>query len=431
MYKRLHRKLAFFCTLITGLILTAMSGICLIVSERGIRENGYNLFLNGLHTILSSLETQITVSYQWLAQMEQDGKYYIYLFDHGEPLLFQSIRDTPFREELLHTALDGFQQEYGVDFFKSPNSSKLTQHLESQLTGPDQVSYYVSAAQFPASRGSLSALICYSQKAQENQIRTQRFFFIAADLIAFALLGLFAWKFTKRQIQPLEENRKRQIQFIADASHELRSPLAVILSSLSALKKSSETDRERYQNAIEAEGRRMSRLINDMLTLASADNQTWSMRMERCEPETLLLTVYENFEQVARRKDLTFTVQIPEDSLPILFCDRERIVQILSALTDNAIAYTPRGGHIRLAAEKTGPAVEFQIIDDGPGVADEAKEHIFDRFYRLDSAHKEKEHFGLGLCIVQEIVRLHRGKVWVQDTKGGGATFCVRIPTIS
>ncbi|MCJ7835566.1 HAMP domain-containing histidine kinase [Cuneatibacter sp. NSJ-177] len=428
MYKRLHKKLTFFCTLITGLILATMSGICLVISEKGMKDSNYNLFLSSIQTIFSSVETQLTVSHQWLSQMEQDGICYIYLFDNGEPLLFQSIHRSEYRDQLLEAALTKARDEYGLDVQNPAGASKLTQHTEFELDSPEGPGYYVSAVRFSKSRGKLSALICYSQESQNRQIQSQRQLFVAVDLIALLFLGLFAWFFTKRQIQPLEENRKRQVQFIAAASHELRSPLAVILSSLSALKKSSGENRERYEAAIESEGRRMSRLIDDMLQLANADNQTWSMQMGRWEPETLLLTVYENFEQTAKQKSIAFGIHFPEDPLPAVFCDRERMIQILSALTDNAISYTPPGGKIRLAAACAGSFVEFQICDNGPGIPDDAKEHIFDRFYRVDSAHKDKEHFGLGLCIVQEIVRLHRGKIWVEDTEGGGATFRIRIP---
>ena len=96
-------------------------------------------------------------------------------------------------------------------------------------------------------------------------------------------------------------------------------------------------------------------------------------------------------------------------------------------LLENALSYTPQGGCVELSVEEKSGRCLISVQDNGPGVPDGEKLRIFDRFYRTDKSHQNKEHFGLGLCVAREIVDLHKGKLWVEDTPGGGATFCMLL----
>ena len=93
----------------------------------------------------------------------------------------------------------------------------------------------------------------------------------------------------------------------------------------------------------------------------------------------------------------------------------------------NRVSYTPAGGHVRLLLTCTGKNTLLSVEDDGPGIPDAEKEHIFERFYRAEKSRTEKGHFGLGLCIACEIVHAHHGKIFVKDTPGGGSTFTVSL----
>ena len=140
--------------------------------------------------------------------------------------------------------------------------------------------------------GSLQVMILSPLDTLNAQIRRQRFLFFALDILAVLALSFFAWHFTRRILKPLEENQKKQAQFIASASHELRTPLAVILSCASASQKADGTQRTHFLEAMQSEGMRMSKLIDDMLLLTSADNKGWSIKMSSVEPDTLLLHLY-------------------------------------------------------------------------------------------------------------------------------------------
>ncbi len=171
----------------------------------------------------------------------------------------------------------------------------------------------------------------------------------------------------------------------------------------------------------------MSRLIEDMLTLSSTDSLRMTLRRQPVELDTLLLSAYEKFLPLTREKGISLEIVLPDQWVQPCPCDKERMEQVLSILLDHALSYTPPGGSIRLSLQAASDKVTLRIADNGPGIPDSEKKAIFGRFYRCDKAHEDKSHFGLGLCIAWEIIQLHKGKLWAEDTPGGGATFVVVI----
>ena len=428
MLKRLHHKLTFFCTLVTGLILIAMSCICLYIAENGLIKSNYSSFLNDLNSMISYLETQSTISNQWISKME-NSKYIISISDNGIDLLFNDLKVEPQRQSVIEQAKALALNDYQFDLDNPVNNTLITQHVEFDMKALDGTEYYVSTLTFPKKYGNLSVVVLCSLASQETQILIQRLIFAGVDISALLLLGIFSWIFTKHQIRPVEESRKKQVEFIAAASHELRSPLAVILSNVSALKKSNMEEREQFQDSIESEGLRMSRLVDDMLSLANADNQSWSIHPTLLEPETLVLDVYENFERIAHKKGISLTVNLPDIPMSKINADKERMIQVLTILLDNALYHTPQGGRITLTAVQSYRQIEIHVSDTGPGIPDPLKEKIFERFYRQDTSRTDREHFGLGLCIAREITSLHHGRLTVMDNPFGGADFILSLPT--
>lgn len=357
--------------------------------------------------------------------MEGSGKYLIHISDNGVPFLFNE-RETEEEKLLFQEAWEtwesssveiaptAFSEIYHTEFLFSPKGSR----------GKD---YYACAAVAEKNSGSLQVMILSPLDTLNAQIRRQRFLFFALDILAVLALSFFAWHFTRRILKPLEENQKKQAQFIASASHELRTPLAVILSCASASQKADGTQRTHFLEAMQSEGMRMSKLIDDMLLLTSADNKGWSIKMSSVEPDTLLLNLYEAFQPIAAEKNIALSITLPEENTPTLTGDKERITQVLSILLHNALSYTPAGGSVRLILTCHGKNILFSVEDNGPGIPDTEKERIFERFYRSDKSRSKKGHFGLGLCIAAEIIHAHRGKISVKDTPGGGSTFIVAL----
>jgi signal transduction histidine kinase len=229
-------------------------------------------------------------------------------------------------------------------------------------------------------------------------------------------------------LEPLKKSRQQQTEFIASASHELRTPVTVIQSSLSALGKANEEEAPRFYNSIESECVRMSRLISDLLSLASTDSFTISTQLKKIEIDTLLLDVTEKFDLLAKEKGMRISLKLPPGKVPQIKGDALRLTQVFAILLDNAISYSGENGQIQLSLELLKSRVKIQVADNGPGISDEQKDKIWERFYRGDPSRKSEGHFGLGLAIAKEIVGLHKGKISVNDNPGGGSVFMVSLP---
>lgn len=185
---------------------------------------------------------------------------------------------------------------------------------------------------------------------------------------------------------------------------------------------------------MEKESARMARLIEDMLTLASADSHSFSIRKETAELDTLLLDSFEAFESMARQQGILLRIQLPEDPLPACVCDGQRIAQVIAILLNNALSYHRKADSpsderwVCLSLNHADGWFLLTVADNGPGIPDGEKKRIFERFYRTDPSRGKKEHFGLGLCIAKEITDAHGGYLQVKDTAGGGSTFLLKLP---
>ncbi len=424
MFQKVRIRLTLLCAGITIFILLIMSCGWLYVSEKSLRDNSFISFQNDMNTLVGNLEQQPVISGGWLKNMEDNGKYLIWLLDNGVPFLHN--RQNQSAQALYEEAWIFCEPKLAAaDSSGSVSAAHTEFTFRSPSTGAD---YYVCGASLSRGQGELQALILAPLTSLEAQIGRQRLLFLSLDLAGAAALLLFSWFFTKRLLLPREESQRQQARFVASASHELRTPLSVMLSCISASRKGRPEERQHFLEAAESEGKRMSRLIEDMLLLSKADTQSWSIRPEPAQIDTLLLDTYESFLPLAKERQIRLSIRLPEDLLPPCFCDPERIRQVLAVLLDNALCYTPSGGRVDLSLSFSQNLFSFSVADNGPGIPDEEKTHIFERFYRSDPSRSDREHFGLGLCIASEIVKAHRGRLAVSDTPGGGSTFTIQLP---
>ena len=188
--------------------------------------------------------------------------------------------------------------------------------------------------------------------------------------------------------------------------------------------------RSQFSDMIHREGNRMSRLIGDMLTLASSDSKAWQLQKQKVELDMLLLEVYETHDPLMKEKGLDLTLSLYEQDIPAMQLDKDRITQVLSILLDNARNHTPVPGKIELELAVHRNRVQIRVSDTGPGVTDSERKRIFERFYRSEKSRSQRGHFGLGLSIAAEIVKKHNGRIWVQDAPTGGAEFVVELPVL-
>lgn len=403
-----------------------MSLICLSFSEAESRESHLAEFQRNVNILINHFENQTIISHSWLSQINTDTHFSIDIQDNGYQLLFESLNPTSMDQKLFAFARQVARKDYNLLEETISSNSVLTIHAEFELVYQKK-NYYASVAFIPKNGGVLNIVMLHSLKDLQYNFFLRCLLFASADIMGILLLGIFFWIFTWRMIQPLIINRQKQIEFIASASHELRSPLTVILSCLSAMKHASKEETEHFSNMITLEGKRMSRLIDDMLTLSRTDSSHFTIHKTAVELDTLLLSTYEKFEPLAHKKCISLKITLPERLVPPCFCDKERIEQVLTILLDNALSYTPSGGKVCLSLQATSDKIIIRVADNGIGIPNSEKEAIFDRFYRCDKSHKDKSHFGLGLCIAQEIIHMHKGKIKVEDNSEGGTCFVIYL----
>jgi len=438
-FKTAHRRLTFLCASITAAILCLFSFLYLYLAEKTIQNNQHNAFLQDMMNFTSSLKQQSVITQAYLNGIEQSNGYQIYLWDQEISFLFNSIQSHTLSQEELDllwfylpsgSNAAGDVSREATDTLTSAGRCTLLSEGENwsilKFRADDAQEYRIyltrlTIGQLSASQLSevqspgITLFVAASYQEMKEQLFRQRMYFLLLDIAGVLLLTWFAGFFTKRMLLPLRESHERQIRFIADASHELRTPLAVIRACLSARPPA-------YEQTIDRECAHMGRLIEDMLTLSRLDQGMHMMEWKDVDLDTLLLTVYEQMEILAARKGIHLNLKLPEESLPHISGDFSKLEQLITILLQNALSYTPEGGRVMLEA-RFSSTVQIYVTDNGPGISDIDKAHIFERFYRAERSHTDRTHFGLGLCIAQEIAHAHGGNITVTDTEGGGATF--------
>jgi len=231
----------------------------------------------------------------------------------------------------------------------------------------------------------------------------------------------------QKQITLEREAEARTRRFLADASHELRTPMAALLGHVEVLRRGASrnpADLERSLSATHTAGRRMSKLLRDMLEIARVDQPEFSLREDRIEVSELLA--------FASRSAATSTgnhlVRIDQIAAPLFVVgDRDALERVIVNLLDNAARYSPSGTPICVCvATSANGWLELSVIDEGPGIPVQEHERIFERLHRGDNA-RGTEGTGLGLSISRALARRHGGDVLVRSVPGQGSTFVLRL----
>lgn len=243
--------------------------------------------------------------------------------------------------------------------------------------------------------------------------------------IACLLLSLGAWLLIRRMVKPVEEAFAKQQQFVWDASHELKTPLAVISANADLL--DSEIGENEYLGYIRSEVKRTDELVKNLLTLARMDRGTAECRMEETDFSDAVLSVLLPFESTVFEAGKQMESEIQEQVR--VMGNAALLQQLTVILLSNALKYSNPGGTITVALKKKGRGAELRVRNTGEGIAPADLERIFDRFYRTDaSRNSETGGEGLGLAIARSITEIHHGKIEAESRVGEYAEFIVTIP---
>jgi two-component system, OmpR family, sensor kinase len=227
----------------------------------------------------------------------------------------------------------------------------------------------------------------------------------------------------------LDQSFESMRRFVADASHELRTPISVIRGEADVALSQNRTPAE-YRESLAIildESRRLSRLVDDLLNLARADAGHMKLQMREFYFNDLLAECCRSVQALAGARSIQLECRCPED-VPFQG-DEELLRRLVVNLLDNAIRYTPRAGSVIASLNAQGSELRIQVSDTGSGIPPETAVHVFERFYRGDAARSRHDGgFGLGLAIVKWIAESHKGEVDLSSRPGHGSTFTVTLP---
>jgi signal transduction histidine kinase len=226
----------------------------------------------------------------------------------------------------------------------------------------------------------------------------------------------------------LQDSYEIQNRFVSDASHELRTPIAVIQGYANLLDRWGKEDKavlDESVTAIKSEAENMKNLIEQLLFLARSDKNTQKIEMSEFQVQEIIDEVIKETKMI----DSTHNIINEKNEQLKIVADKNLLKQALRIFIDNSIKYTPEGGNIKLNSYSKGRSLVIEIDDTGIGISKEDLPHIFDRFYRADKSRtKESGGTGLGLSIAKWIILKHKGSVEVQSRPHYGTKICLRIP---
>lgn len=259
---------------------------------------------------------------------------------------------------------------------------------------------------------------------------TTLFKLLCVAVLLFALACYFGYWLAGRNIQPISEMYGRQMQFTADASHEMRTPLAVMALATQGLVEDEESHYSPFAKEslamLQNETKRMSKLTENLMALARSDEGI-APKLQQVDLSKLCQQVASQLALLAKEKGITLQSRIDEHLQ--LWGDEAALHRVLVIILDNALKYSPADTTINFNASKSKQGLLIAVQDQGCGISDEDKEKVFDRFYRVDKARSRSQGgLGLGLSLAWEIVHQHRGEIKILDNKPCGTIMQVLLP---
>ncbi|HZY99979.1 MAG TPA: HAMP domain-containing sensor histidine kinase [Candidatus Baltobacteraceae bacterium] len=339
------------------------------------------------------------------------------------------FNDGTFAVDRRHIAMSGLLAEtQGLRWFDADGRLVKSQGLVPNPMMAGEFHTYAMPIVDPATRkrvGTVAASFWTGDKRDE-------FAYLDLGLVVGAVLalagsGLVGWAFSRWAAKLVEESVRKLREFTADASHELRSPIAAISANAGAALRDPQRDPVRDLRRFEAiadGAAQITRLTGDLLILAAVDRPL-DRDVFAIDLRDALQKAAEEYRPQFEAAGLHFSVKTP--AIPVYYGSPDQIDRIVANLLENAARYTPEGGTVCLEAEQSGPNIHIAVHDTGVGIRTEDLDRVFDRFWRADPS-RVSNGTGLGLSIVRALARRHGGDVKAISTYGAGSTFVVVLP---
>ena len=271
--------------------------------------------------------------------------------------------------------------------------------------------------------GNTVYIFVNNKEALQN---SKQFFIVSIFifLLSVIVFTIISYYLSRWMIKPSEKAIKNQKIFVANISHDLKTPITIIRANADLIE--NEVKNKKSIKYIQQETEKLNHLVNEMLTLTRIDNTISKENFKNFNFGDSLFDVVLPFESIAYEKGIKFNINIDESTN--YFGNETNIQKLAEILIDNAMSYTSKGGIVDVDAYESSKAVTLSVTNTGEPISDEKKEEIFDRFYRESKSRESTgNHYGLGLSIASTIVKKHNGKISV-ESKNGKNTFTVTLP---
>lgn len=424
MFNRSRRRIAYWFALSMGSILMAFAGV---VYYREVQDQ------------LQAFDEDLYRKGKAIAAQESYRLYRSHWSAAPDDVLVSGSNTLLLDSELVYARWYNSKGQL-VKFVGTPAPKQLTvvrgfqtikTDSNARATPPEK---WLRQATLQVLRGN--ELIGYLQVATSvtpirERLAHRRLFLTLGVPVTLGLVGLTGWFLGGLAMQPIRRSYEQLQRFTADASHELRAPLAAVLSNAQVGLLTSVDDgaamRHRLENIVKIT-KSMSTLISNLLFLARHDGLLAPEVLKKIDLVSLLQPLVDEYTAQAAQQSLSFISDLPSDPVS-LGADPELLQQAVRNLLDNAFKYTPSGGTVHLRLFTQPRRAIIQVEDDGIGIPAADLPKIFDRFYRVDTARaRQTGGFGLGLAIAQQIVEAHGGRITAKSLEGQGATFQIELP---
>ena len=271
--------------------------------------------------------------------------------------------------------------------------------------------------------GNTVYIFVNNKEALQN---SKQFFIVSIFifLLSVIVFTIISYYLSRWMIKPSEKAIKNQKIFVANISHDLKTPITIIRANADLIE--NEVKNKKSIKYIKQETEKLNPLVNEMLTLTRIDNTISKENFKNFNFGDSLFDVVLPFESIAYEKGIKFNINIDESTN--YFGNETNIQKLAEILIDNAMSYTAKGGIVDVDAYESSKVITLSVTNTGEPISDEKKEEIFDRFYRESKSRESTgNHYGLGLSIASTIVKKHNGKISV-ESKNGKNTFTVTLP---
>lgn len=298
----------------------------------------------------------------------------------------------------------------------------MTQELQKSGKRFGSIDDYIYLVRILKS-GNTVYIFVNNKEALQN---SKQFFIVSIFifLLSVIVFTIISYYLSRWMIKPSEKAIKNQKIFVANISHDLKTPITIIRANADLIE--NEVKNKKSIKYIQQETEKLNHLVNEMLTLTRIDNTISKENFKSFNFGDSLFDVVLPFESIAYEKGIRFNINI--DKVTDYFGDENNIQKLAEILIDNAMSYTAKGGIVDVDAYENSKAVTLSVTNTGEPISDEKKVEIFDRFYRESKSRESTgNHYGLGLSIANTIVKKHNGKISI-ESKNGKNTFTVILP---